>query len=60
LSWYTYTGEREVGVVLDGKIIDRPSSVCEKPRFSSDSLHVAFGVIKGRELWWRVVRVDSR
>jgi len=60
LSWYTYTGEHEVGVVVDGRVVDRSSSLSEKPRFDGDSRHVAFGVIKGRELWWRVIHVNGR
>jgi hypothetical protein len=57
LCWYTYSGNREAAVVLDGKIVDRSVSLCEEPRFDKDSKHIGFGVVKGRELWWKVVEV---
>jgi hypothetical protein len=57
ICWGTCTDEKAVVVLLDGKVVDRSSYVCEAPRFSRDSSHVAFGAINGREIWWRVVKI---
>jgi len=61
LLWYTYREEHEVAVFVDGRIVDNSSSLCTSacPRFSSDGRRVTFGVIKGREFWWRVVRIED-